>query len=599
MRGVCAALVAVLATCTPLPTAASPSAATSPPPPTVASPPGSIATRPTAKAAPPWTPSTARPLVWFAPLDPYPRPLANGVTLVGSPDFLDLFSPTAPWPDAAGHVNIFKLYPQFIDTASDADLVRVVTELNRRGIAIALEEGPLPPSATCGGEGFGGSGVSLYAVHRITSAGGTVRYIALDEPYFFGSLSTGPNACQRPADQVAREVSSYIQAVQSSLPGVVIGDIEPLAGNSSSDTYVAWLDTYRHVTGQSLPFFHLDIDWIRPDWPAAAKSLELAARQRGIEFGIIYFGNPDDSSDAAWIGHAAERMAIYEGRAGGKPDHVIFQSWHDHPDRVVPESDATTFTSLINRYFRTRTALTLSLGAAGGPRTIAGQLTDTAGSALGGATVNVSARQLDGPGRYAERTITGTVPAGATHVVLGVRVNTECGCAAASDLVLYGVRYAQDGEALNRAPNAEFVRGLDTWGTWGTGSARIEPGDRGSGSMLHVSATASQLVGVNSIAFPVTAGAAYSATFATRVTPASAGSGYFAVIFLATTEISRTTLAIDPAALALGTGITDASGNFILAATDIPPDRLLVEATYLGSEHYWPAYAQQTVARAN
>ena len=589
MRAACAALVAVLAACAPLPTAPPPSPATS----------DSIATLPTAKAGPPWTPPTARPLVWFAPLDPYPRPLANGVTLVGSPDFLDLFSPSAPWPDAAAHVNIFKLYPQFIDHVSDADLVRIVTDLNRRGIAIALEEGPLPPSATCGGEGFGGPGFSLSAVQRVKLAGGIVRYIALDEPYFFGSLSTGPNACQRPADQVAREVSSYIHALRSALPGIVIGDIEPLVGNSSSDTYVAWLDTYRSVIGEKLPFFHLDIDWLRPDWPAAAKSLETAARQRGIEFGIIYFGNYDDQSDAAWTGHAAERMAIYEGEAAGKPDHVIFQSWEDHPDRVLPESDPTTFTSLINRYFRTRTALTLSVSAAAGPRTLGGRLTDIAGSALAGANVEVTAQQLDGPGRYAERTITGTVPAGASRVLLGVRVNTECGCAAASDLVLYGVRYAQDGEAVNRVPNAEFARGLDAWGTWGTGTAGVETGDRGGGSMLHMSATASQLLGLNSTAFPVTAGAGYSATFATRVTPASAGSGYFAVIFLATTETSRATLAVDPEPLALGAGVTDASGNFMLATTDIPIDGLLVEAKYLGSEQYWPAYAQQTIARAN
>ncbi len=544
-----------------------------------------------------WTPPSARPLIWFAPLDPYPRPLANGVTLVGSPDFLDLFSATAPWSDAATRVHVFKLYPQFMGTASDVDLVRVVTDLNRRGIAIALEDGPLTASATCGRgvEGFGGLANGLRSVQRIRSAGGTVRYIALDEPYYFGSLYTGLNACRRSAEQVAQEVSSYVRSIRNAAPDIVIGDIEPLTADLASDVYVRWLDAYRSTTGETLPFFHLDLDWSRQDWPAAARSIEAAARQRGIEFGIIYFGNPGDVSDAAWVAHAADRMAVYEGRTGGKPEHVIFQSWHDHPDRVLPETDGTTFTALIDRYFRTRTALTVSSDPAAS-RSVVGRLTDDAGKGLDAATVDVSVRELDGPGRYAERTLSGTVPVGATQAILGLRVNTECGCSNASDLALYGVSYTDAGGATNRVANADFASGIDRWGLWGSGTTRIEPSDRGDRArMLHVSATSTQFVGLNSASFPVTAGASYTAKFSARVGPTSAGSGYFTVIFLATTETSRVTLRVDPEAVVIGSAVTNASGVFTIADADRLAGKLIVEATYVGSERYWPSYAEQII----
>jgi len=494
-------------------------------------------------------------------------------------------------------VHVFKLYPQFMGTASDVDLVRVVTDLNRRGIAIALEDGPLTASATCGRgvEGFGGLANGLRSVQRIRSAGGTVRYIALDEPYYFGSLYTGLNACRRSAEQVAQEVSSYVRSIRNAAPDIVIGDIEPLTADLASDVYVRWLDAYRSTTGETLPFFHLDLDWSRQDWPAAARSIEAAARQRGIEFGIIYFGNPGDVSDAAWVAHAADRMAVYEGRTGGKPEHVIFQSWHDHPDRVLPETDGTTFTALIDRYFRTRTALTVSSDPAAS-RSVVGRLTDDAGKGLDAATVDVSVRELDGPGRYAERTLSGTVPVGATQAILGLRVNTECGCSNASDLALYGVSYTDAGGATNRVANADFASGIDRWGLWGSGTTRIEPSDRGDRArMLHVSATSTQFVGLNSASFPVTAGASYTAKFSARVGPTSAGSGYFTVIFLATTETSRVTLRVDPEAVVIGSAVTNASGVFTIADADRLAGKLIVEATYVGSERYWPSYAEQII----
>ena len=91
-------------------------------------------------------------------------------------------------------------------------------------------------------------------------------------------------------------------------------------------------------------------------------SIEDAVRSRGIRFGFIYIGH--GSTDREWTKTAENRLVTYEAKFDGRPDDVIFQSWLDRPDHVLPETKAGTFTWLINRYFRVRTTLALALDRA-------------------------------------------------------------------------------------------------------------------------------------------------------------------------------------------------------------------------------------------
>jgi len=532
-----------------------------------------------------------RPLIWFAP-----QPAVVG----GSLDYMSLFTDTAPWAKAASHVQVFKLYgwKSVGGLTSDVELEQMISDLNRRGIAIALETGPLTRTAACGTgvEGFGGPEEGVGFVLRIRAAGGVVRFVALDEPFFFGSLYSGPNACHWSEEEVARQVATYVQAIKTVFPDVVVGDIEPLPAGVHVDDLEKWVTIYRSVTGSYLPFFHLDLDFSQPDWPDAAKELETFARQRGIEFGIIYTGDHSDLSDGEWVAHAEERMVTYEAKTGGRPDHVIFQSWQDHPDHCLPETDPTTFTYLINRYFRTRTKMSLSIGPSQNRSLVAsGVLTDQAGLPLPGAPVKLSVTPLDGPGQFAEYSISGIVPNGAKEADVGFRINTECGCAGTSDFVLYEVRYVEDGKAANRVPNGNFFRELEGWGFWGNGSARLEPSDRYTGQMLHVKASPKESAAINSARFPVTAGETYTLTFAARVSPRSVGSGYFDLVFLAPPEIMRETIPLRPAAILIATPSTDEVGTYHFILKELPFGTQLLEAEFPGDDVYWPAYVDVTV----
>jgi hypothetical protein len=587
----------------PLAVTLPPSAAPIPLPPS-ATPSSPVATAepaatPVAEASPyPQPDLSQRPLVFFGPL---PQP-------DGSLDFMDLFTEDAPWTKAAQHVQVFNLFGGWVahfpwepPEATDEELAQIVTDLNRRGIAIGFEASPLVATSECGQgiEGFFGPEEGLRIVTKLKQLGATVRYVSLDEPFAFGHIYDGPQACHWSPEKIAQEVQQYIAAIESVYPDAIVGDNEPLWAGVDVGELVGWLDAYEAVTGSPLPFIHLDLDFSRPDWPTAAKELEDAARARGVEFGIFYFGDSGDATDAEWLNKAFERARVYELVAGGKPDHVVFESWHDRPDYVLPETKLDTFTALLDRYARPRTALSLNLGppAADGARDVTGTLADQMGAPLAGAIVELTVEALDGPGLIAAYTLTGTIPAGAVRSDVGFRVNTECGCQGASDFTLYQVRYSEGLELASHVPNGDFAAGLEGWGLWGSGAVQLVPGDRNGGRMLHVQAAPDQDAAINSAAFPVTPGATYTLTFVARVSPASQGSGYFDITFQdAQAEFARQTLQLAPAILHLAAAPTDAQGRYALHLEPLPSGNVRLAASYASDDEVWPAYASIVLA---
>ncbi|HUG95819.1 MAG TPA: discoidin domain-containing protein [Pleomorphomonadaceae bacterium] len=370
-------LAVVLAACAEPPTT-SPSPSGTPswsPPPASAS--------PTPVATPPDL--SARPLIWFAPLPPL-------FSFTGSEDFIDLFETDADWQLAASRIGVFKLYGGWVvNEATDQELRTVVHEIARRGMVLAVEMGPLDPSATCGSgvESFAGIDEGLRISRRIQQAGGTIQIIAMDEPYYYAHLYSGPNACHWPLDRVATAVVGFRDAMRAEWPGIILGDIEPMPAPVSPDGLAAWLDAYEAAGGEPLPFLHMDMDWARSNWPALGVAVENAGSSRGVPIGIIYNGGAA-TSDALWLAMAGRRVIAYEADAGGRPDHVIFQSWMDKPDHVLPESDPATFTSLVNRYFDDRASLGELAADTGN---LALEKPATASSAYGDATAD---RTVDG-----------------------------------------------------------------------------------------------------------------------------------------------------------------------------------------------------------
>lgn len=528
---------------------------------------------------------SSEPVVFFSPLPPLP-PDSDLPFAHGSDDYLDLFEPGAPWSEAAERVDVFKIPTTWVrHYSSDDDLRALISGLDRLGIALGVEAGPLPgpsPDECVGGEGYGGV-YEVDLIRRIHRLGGTVAVVALDEPFAFGHRADGPDDCQRPLDRVAREVADFVARVETINPDVVVGDIEPMWAQPliGADDMAAWLDAYETAAGEPFGFLHLDSEWSRPDWTQTLLDVTAVARTSGVPVGVIYNGG-EAGSDEEWIENAARRMYEYEVLAGGTLDHVVIQSWNDRPHRTLPDTDVTAMTSLVNRYFGIRPVLTLETDGAA----VRAVLREPAGSGIGGATVDVAATPLDGVAQ--EWTLAGSVPSGIDRALIQIAVN-DGGRVGPADLVVTEIRLIE-GET-DRLVNGAFA-GLEGWGPYGDGSATA------SDTGLRLTAAADEQVFVDSQGFPVGPGAEYVVIVVGEVPIDSAGLARVNLIFLGAdgVETERTSLVLSPAPVTFGEGVTDAAGAATIPTTGLAPGRHLVRATAPGGLDRWTAYVELEVA---
>jgi hypothetical protein len=526
---------------------------------------------------------SAQQTVWFTPLPAAKHP--DGY--FGAPDYMDLFSPTAPWQQASSHVQVFKIYG--VDSFSDADLTKILAGLKRRRIALALEW-PVLTSSTCGIgiEGFGGGLVPV--LKRIQKLGGTLTYLVMLQPFQWGSLYKGQNSCQWDVRQVAMNAFLEVKQAKAIFPKLLVGDIMAVpafreTGPDWANLFGTWFDTWRSVSGAPLAFFHVDVDWNVANWQEAIPAVRAQVQKRGIHFGVVYNGFLTDESDTAWMSAAENHFLEYEVRAGNPPpEQVDFQSWNPHPTHVLPETDPTAFTHLIDLYFRKRTNLTLTEN--GGQRR--GTLR-TGATAVAGANVQITAQPLSGNGTVTTYTITGTVPAQGYTALVGARINGECyNCNGESDLTVYNFQYSENN---SRKPSSwDFAKGINGW-QYGPGSTPVfENGPSPYKQGLHIKAQPGQAVLFNSTQVPVTPRAQFTLRVVARVSPASVGTGYFTLIWLNTGghEPFREILPFQPNTIALGTATTGADGAFQIG--NLPDaNGYQIKVEYAGSDKLWPA----------
>jgi hypothetical protein len=264
--------------------------------------------------------------IWFAPGP-------------GTLDFINLFEHPEQWPNARALMSVFKFYQQHTQTPA-ADLVGPNTydalvragafqTLMKWGKKIAIEAGAVKEFyCTPDASGMQAAiGNTLDSIRAVQDAGGTVSYIAMDEPFVSGRSTTcGGPALTPTADRVAQ----YVSAVSAAYPSVKIGLIEayPFSSESTIETIVQLLRS----RGATPAFLHMDADWHLAG--AAGFTRDMTALQafcqtQGIPFGIIINGNnsntdPEYSIDVFVL---VGLMADTFGTWGHLPDHLIIQSW--------------------------------------------------------------------------------------------------------------------------------------------------------------------------------------------------------------------------------------------------------------------------------
>ncbi len=299
--------------------------------------------------------------IWF---HPKPGPNDSGGTY-GSVDFANLFDPQ-PWPITSSATSVFGLYAGWVTGATDQQLDAAVAFIKAHNMGIELEAPSLQATDSCGNnvEGYVPSSQTVHDftlayLQRLKALDAPVQFIKVDEPFFYGSVAPDANACRFPVAQTALEVSQYVQLVHTVYPNAAVGDVEPIVYGAYPtgpiNALKQWFAAYRTISGANFPFYVADMDFMNPEWPLLAKTMEVYVKSIGMKYGIIYIGQLDDTSDAQWIGRVVSHFTTYQAESGGRPDFVLFQSWEPHPVYILPETNPMTFTGALLTYLHTTT----------------------------------------------------------------------------------------------------------------------------------------------------------------------------------------------------------------------------------------------------
>jgi hypothetical protein len=301
----------------------------------------------------------------------------------GTLDYLDLFEHPEEWPRVRSEIDVFKFYQQHtqlpppLNVGPNSYDALVAAGAFRRlttwGIKIAMEAGSVKPfyctpDASGMTQSIQGTLDSLLAV---SNAGGSVTYLAMDEPWVSGRSPT----CGGPAlEPTADRVATYMTAVQSANPGLHIGLIEAYPF-SSADAIVRILQLMR-ARGVPPAFLHMDVDWhslAAGDFQRDMARLKAACDSQGIPFGIIIVGYNGDA-DALYAldaGGIANLIADTFQTWNAMPPQIIFQSWVVSSTGLsitptnLPEGELDTHTNLVfNITRRLRGAIGGSKGTA-------------------------------------------------------------------------------------------------------------------------------------------------------------------------------------------------------------------------------------------
>ncbi len=304
--------------------------------------------------------------IWFSP-DP------------GTIDFLRLFEHPDEWEHVRQLVKVFKFYhqhtqtpapsivgPNTFDALVRADVFRQVT---RFGMKTAMEIGSVKEFyCTADSSGMNESIRStIEAVNRIASAGGSLHYLSMDEPWVAGRS----RVCGGPSPEpTADRVAVYMSAVQRAFPQLKIGLIEAYPFSSADD--IDRILQLMRARGVPPAFLHLDVD---------RRALQAGEFQRDlprlrdltaslhIPFGVIVWGYNGDA-DALFAADAeqlANLLAETFQTWDAMPDQIVFQSWAVSSTGLLitpsnlPEDRLYTHTNIVWHLFRRLR------GATGGP----------------------------------------------------------------------------------------------------------------------------------------------------------------------------------------------------------------------------------------
>jgi len=318
-------------------------------------------------------------------------------------DWQQLFDPAheEEWKEVLMKADVYSF---FIDTLKDYPpeaMRKIVALLNRYHVKIEVEAGGTD-EWTCGGDkatvGLRSAEIELNKLEPIYQAGGTVSYLALDNPTSrvglngrpLSTIPPQPNGCQFPLPEAITQLIQYLKTVRAERPEIKPGLIVnlpleiydhtpcgtafylPGPGNKLDDSrcfinighggidYHEVFDSIMYgvkQAGLKLYFQHADNPYSyminSPGVSDVVKQrlipLEKQTESYGLAFGLIH------NTDLAWqyapsavpadpnvqdqLFHDQTLQSVEAlQNGGGKEEHLYIESWQSYPHLILPEN---------------------------------------------------------------------------------------------------------------------------------------------------------------------------------------------------------------------------------------------------------------------
>lgn len=254
-----------------------------------------------------------------------------------TPDLLTMFQRPEQWAESRSRIGVFKFGPRQVGIGAKAkqnsmdDLIRIDAfhKLDAWGIAIAVEAPAIKPwdcTAVRARE------MTANAIRSVKTAGGRLRYIAMDEPWTAG---VGP--CHDTFDGSVEKTAAYIKQLSDdpdlAAEGVTpeVGDIETYPAHTPAEIE-HWISELER-RGAKPKFFHLDVNVHRLDVDHTIDALqdlrEITGffRRERIPFGVILWPGYNPVPSDKVFHDLTLSWARRVNEAIGRPDQVIVQSW--------------------------------------------------------------------------------------------------------------------------------------------------------------------------------------------------------------------------------------------------------------------------------
>jgi len=252
-------------------------------------------------------------------------------------------------------VKVIQFAPTNVDRATDSDLQQAVSDIKRRKLELAVGTGLLIRSNRCQSksEAYVDQGALERLFDKLRRNGADVKYVTMDEPYFYGHRDSSPTACHQSAQALAQALVQGIAVVRKYFPSAKIGTDEVVdASEPWVQQLVGWVDTYRSVTGELLAYIHADEDWSEASLRNLVP-LATALKQRHVPFGVIYDADRfNNNSDDNWSRNTISHFAKVETELGLHPNHAVIETWVRSPSHMLPENQPGTFTNVVLQYIQ-------------------------------------------------------------------------------------------------------------------------------------------------------------------------------------------------------------------------------------------------------